>query len=217
MSLNVKKIGYAYDDLLLIPKHSTIKSRKEVDLSVDLGNNVKLNIPIINANMRDVASFELCLKLVKMGGMALLHRFAKNPVIDQINTFHNILEVNRDYVNNVGVSIGIQKSDLDNVGTFISNGVKIICIDVAHADSEQTVRIIENIKSKHGDKILLIAGNVATDIGFSNLAKAGADVIKANIGSGCFAAGTRILLSNGLYKNIEEIKIGDRVINKDGN
>jgi len=33
---------------------------------------------------------------------------------------------------------------------------------------------------------------------------------------GCLAKGTRILLSNGFYKNIEEMSVGDRVITKDG-
>jgi len=33
---------------------------------------------------------------------------------------------------------------------------------------------------------------------------------------GCLAQGTRILLANGFYKNIEEIAIGDRIIAKDG-
>src|ERR1700748_1042162 len=103
MSLNYRP-GFAFDDLLLIPKHSTIKSRKNVDLSVNLGKDIILNIPIVNANMLHVASFDLCLELVKLGGMALLHRFDKNPVIDQIKIFQNIIEIDKKYINSVGVS-----------------------------------------------------------------------------------------------------------------
>ena len=32
----------------------------------------------------------------------------------------------------------------------------------------------------------------------------------------CFCAGTRVLMSDGTYKNIEEIKVGDKVINRKG-
>jgi hypothetical protein len=62
----------------------------------------------------------------------------------------------------------------------------------------------------------LIAGNVVTEEGALSLWRSGADIIKIGIGSGCFAAGTRILMANGTYKNIEDVKVGDRIINKDG-
>jgi len=51
-----------------------------------------------------------------------------------------------------------------------------------------------------GKKINIIAGNIAT----------------AQAAKGCFESGTRILMSNGIYKNIEEINIGDEIINKFG-
>lgn len=199
MSLNFVDgtYGFTFDDVLLQPKHSTIKSRKDVDLSVNLGKDIILNIPIINANMKHVANYKLCLELVKLGGLALLHRFADNPVIDQIQLFQDLIDEDKKYINNIGVSIGIQKSDLDNVGTFIANGVRVICLDVAHADSNHTIDIIKDIKSKYGNKILLIAGNVAVDSGFANLARAGADVIKVNIGSGSICT-TRIETGNGV-------------------
>jgi IMP dehydrogenase/GMP reductase len=63
---------------------------------------------------------------------------------------------------------------------------------------------------------LIIAGNVATPSGAQLLWEAGADIIRAGIGGGCFAAGTRILMSNATYKNIEDVVAGDRIINCDG-
>jgi Ser-tRNA(Ala) deacylase AlaX len=44
----------------------------------------------------------------------------------------------------------------------------------------------------------------------------GADAIKVGVGPGCLGANTRILLSNGLYKNIVDIKPGDRIISMYG-
>ena len=46
--------GLSYDDILLIPKYSEVQSRSLVDTSVDLGKNIKLKIPIITANMKNI-------------------------------------------------------------------------------------------------------------------------------------------------------------------
>lgn len=43
--LNVRD-SLTFDDLLLIPKYSEIMSRSEVDLSVKLSKNIKLNIQL---------------------------------------------------------------------------------------------------------------------------------------------------------------------------
>ena len=48
------------------------------------------------------------------------------------------------------------------------------------------------------------------------LIEAGARAIKVGMGPGCLAAGTRILMADATYKNIEDVQIGDRVINMHG-
>ena len=48
-----------------------------------------------------------------------------------------------------------------------------------------------------------LAGNVATAEGARDLIEAGADAVKVGIGPGCFAAGTRVLMANGAYRNID--------------
>ena len=195
MVLNIRK-GYTYDDLLLIPKYSTIKSRNDVDLSIDLGKGVELGIPIVSANMKQIASKELVLKIIEQGGLSLLHRFDKNPLVSQINLFKDCTEKHKSYENNIGVSIGVKKQDFDYVGIYAENGIKIICLDIAHAHSLHAIEIISKIKSKY-PKVLLIAGNVATKEAFCSLAKAGADVIKVGIGSGSICS-TRIETGNGV-------------------
>lgn len=195
MVLNVRE-GYSYDDLLLIPKYSTISTRKNVDLSVNLGKGVELSIPIVSANMKQIASEQLVLKIVELGGLSILHRFDKNPLISQINIFKNCVEKDKSYANHIGVSIGVQKHDLDYVGIYVENGVKIICLDIAHGHSSQAMDMIFKIKTKYPN-ILLIAGNVATKDGFCALAKAGADVVKVGIGSGSICS-TRIETGNGV-------------------
>jgi len=195
MVLNIRE-GYAYDDLLLIPKYSEIKSRNDVDLSVNLGKGVELGIPICSANMKQIASKELVLKIVESGGLSLLHRFDKNPLVSQINLFKDCIEKHKSYENHIGVSIGVKKQDFDYVGIYVENGIKIICLDIAHAHSSQALEIVSKIKNKY-PKVLLIAGNVATKDGFYALAEAGADVIKVGVGSGSICS-TRIETGNGV-------------------
>ena len=49
------KQGLTYDDVLLEPQYSDIKSRKEVSLETDLGKGVKLRVPIIASPMDTVS------------------------------------------------------------------------------------------------------------------------------------------------------------------
>lgn len=188
--------GLTFDDVVLEPKFSTVASRKNVDLSVDLGKGIELGIPIVSANMKQIASKELVLKIAELGGLAILHRFDKNPLVSQINIFKDCIEKHKSYENHIGISIGIQKHDLDYVGIYAENGIKILCLDVAHAHCERAINIISKIKSEY-PKLLLIVGNVATKEGATALAKAGADVIKIGLGNGSICS-TRIETGNGV-------------------
>lgn len=204
--LNVKTKGYTFDDLLLIPKFSNVNSRSDVDLSVDLGKGIKLRSPIVSANMKNVTETRMANAIGNEGGLGLLHRFC--TVKEQVDMLKNC-----DVT--VGASVGIQDKDRERVDALINAECKIICVDVAHGHHKNCISMVSNI-AKIFDDILIIAGNVATADGARALYDAGAHVIKVGIGGGCFAAGTRILMANGVYKNIEEVKPGNRIINKDG-
>src|SRR5581483_7427022 len=52
--------------------------------------------------------------------------------------------------------------------------------------------------------------------GAEALIEAGVSGVKIGIGPGCFAAGTRILMADTTYQNIEDVQAGDRVINMNG-
>ena len=210
--------GLTFDDVLLVPKHSDILSRSEVNLSVNIkknSNSFHFKHPIIPANMKSIMNLKMAEQITKIGGLGIMHRFC--PIKEQyelltlLNTHYNIVGVN-----NIGFSIGVKEEDKVIVSEFVNLGVKILCIDVAHGDSAACINMTEWISTNYPD-ILLIAGNVASADAAQRLWEAGADIVKVGVGPGCFAAGTRILMSNGFYKNIEEIKPGDFVINKDGN
>jgi len=211
--MNVIK-GYTYDDVLLIPKKSSIKHRSDINLIVDWGKGIK-TLPIVSANMKHVTDYKMALRLADNKCMDLLHRFDSKE--DRNTTFRKIVDIG--YTSFVGTSFGVVEDEIELFKTFYNNfknDLKIVCIDIAHGHSDACIKAIQTFKNIHPD-CLLIAGNIATLNGAYDLWIAGADVVKCGIGNGCFASGTRILMSNGRYKNIEDVKDGDRIINKDGN
>ena len=63
-----------YDDVLLLPHYSDIRSRSEVDISTDLGNGLKLGLPIISSPMETVSEELMSRAIYEEGGSAISHR-----------------------------------------------------------------------------------------------------------------------------------------------
>ena len=184
------KAGYTFDDVLLVPKYSTIKSRSNIDLSVDLGK-IKLRIPIISANMKNITEVAMAKVIADLGGLALLHRFL--PYKEILVLFQNIEPHYRAFV---GCSVGIQDKDKDFITILAAKGCNILCIDVAHANNKYPIDFIK-WAAKEFPNLLLIAGNVATREGVLRLADVGVDVVKCGIGPGSLCS-TRVRTGNGV-------------------
>lgn len=193
-----------FDDVGLIPKFNNIRSRLHVSLETKLTTSYKTNIPFIPANMDTVIGTELANVFKEYGGIGIFHRFT--PIEKRLEWLKDF----PDFFQSCGVS------DWEATEQLINKGCKNFCIDIAHGHSVMVGEMIQKIKSKCPDA-QVIAGNVCTVEGFDYLATMGADAIKCGVGPGCLAKGTRILMASGVYKNIEDIKIGDYIINKDGN
>jgi len=68
-------IGLTFDDVLLIPKQSSIRSRKDVNTASLLAPGIRLNIPILSANMDTVTESQMAIAMAQQGGIGILHRF----------------------------------------------------------------------------------------------------------------------------------------------
>lgn len=208
--MNVIK-AYSFDDLLLIPKHSNIEHRADIDTSVQFREEYVLDIPIVSSNMTNVTGPEMAKKISALGGLAILHRFKNSSgrIQDFCNSIGLYSDANgrwipsrntKERTRKIGISIGTNSQEKEFLNTlaetFIKDYVKIICIDVAHGDHQMTIDMIHLVRQLF-PSCLLIAGNVATGDGAVNLAKAGADIIKAGVGSGSICS-TRIETGNGV-------------------
>ena len=67
------KIGLTYDDVLLVPQYSDIRSRSLVSIETDLGKEIKLNVPIIASPMDTVSEEDMSYGLANMGGISVIH------------------------------------------------------------------------------------------------------------------------------------------------
>lgn len=73
------KEGLTFDDVLLVPQASDVVP-KDVDLSTELTDGIKLNIPIISAAMDTVTESKLAIAMAREGGLGIVH---KNMSIDE--------------------------------------------------------------------------------------------------------------------------------------
>jgi inosine-5'-monophosphate dehydrogenase len=115
----------------------------------------------------------------------------------------------------VGAAVGVGPDHNERVEALLAEDCDVIVIDTAHGHSKMVIDTVRQVK--HDFKgATVIAGNVATAEATRALIDAGADGVKAGIGPGCLAAGTRVLMADATYKNIEDVRAGDRVINMHG-
>ncbi|MHA1397536.1 MAG: IMP dehydrogenase [Candidatus Heimdallarchaeaceae archaeon] len=67
--------GITFDDVLLVPKRSSVSSRQEIDTSTRLSKNIRLNIPIVSSNMDTVTESRMAIVMAQQGGVGIIHRF----------------------------------------------------------------------------------------------------------------------------------------------
>ena len=67
------KKGLTFDDVLLVPAESHVLPN-DVDLSIQLAKNIKLNIPIMSASMDTVTDSKMAIAMARQGGLGVIHK-----------------------------------------------------------------------------------------------------------------------------------------------
>jgi IMP dehydrogenase len=172
--------GLTYDDVLLVPKFSYIKSRREVvgARNIDISTTFcgfKVKIPIISSPMDTVSGFDMVNKMSSLGALGAFHRV--NTVVEQADWVDNLPT---DYIKIAAV--GSKDSDRARVDKLVSNGVDVLIIDIAHGDSLNCINMLKYIKSNYPQHNV-IAGSIATYDGARHMIDWGADGIRCGIGN----------------------------------
>jgi IMP dehydrogenase len=68
-------LGLTFDDVLLVPKRSSVASRTAVHTTARLTRRLSLAIPILSANMDTVTEAAMAIAMAQLGGLGAIHRF----------------------------------------------------------------------------------------------------------------------------------------------
>ncbi len=71
--MRVLQKALTFDDVLLVPAHSTVLPR-DVSLTTRLTKNIMLNIPLLSAAMDTVTEARLAIAMAQEGGIGILHK-----------------------------------------------------------------------------------------------------------------------------------------------
>lgn len=180
----------AFDDILLVPQHSSITSRKTVSLRSDIGKII-LETPIIAAPMDTVCETAMAVKIAQLGGLGVLHRYM--PVEQQARMLQDVIALG----STAFVSIGATGSFLDDATVLVNAGANAILVDTANGHSDYAINAVKALRAEFGEDIHIMSGNVATADGFARLVDAGTNSVRVGIGGGS-ACTTRVVSGHGV-------------------
>lgn len=180
--------AYTFDDIVLIPRYSEIKSRFDPDTSFELCG-LKRQLPIISANMDTVSGARMCVAMWNAGALGALHRFTSINI--QVQEYNQIKNESADALVTVGVMDWEQRAP-----ALYDEGARHFIIDIAHGHSVLMKDALHGMKKRYSD-IVVMAGNVATSDAVKDLRSWGADIIKVGVGGGSICK-TRVVTGHGV-------------------
>jgi GMP reductase len=175
-----------YKDVLIRPKRSTLKSRKQVRLERKFKfRNSKAEyegVPIMASNMDGVGIFEMADTLAEQNIFTCL---VKTYSVEQLTIYFNNNDVPKRS-HNVAMSIGTSDDDfqkLVDVQANVGDKLKYVCMDIANGYSDHFAARVRKVRDQFPG-LIIIAGNVVTGEMTEELILAGADIVKVGIGPG---------------------------------
>jgi GMP reductase len=173
-----------FNDVLIVPSMSELTSRQEVNLvgTYTFGNTgISISAtPVMNSNMDHTGTFEMSKALAKSDMISVLHKhYSADELIQFFKWTQNKV---------VFYSMGIVEQDVEKFEQVYAAlldiaPIQFVCIDVANGYMTKFIQFVRDFRAKYPN-ICIMAGNVVTPEGVSQLACAGANIVKVGIGSG---------------------------------
>jgi IMP dehydrogenase len=165
-----------FDDVLLKPKHSTVDSRSNVDISTHVTPSLEIDYPFVSAPMDTVTGPQLARELADAGGVGVIPRHG------EYEAFETRIESVAQVAGPVGVAIGLDEVNTELLKTLEAFEADFICVDTAHGHLSKMLDSVYEVSEAVECDVM--AGNIATAQGAIDLYEAGADAIKVGIGPG---------------------------------
>jgi IMP dehydrogenase len=207
------KRGLTYDDILLVPKYSEVKSRSIINTNTLVSRRYGLLKPLVTSCMDTVCEYKMAIKMVELGGVGCIHRFMTideqceqvSKVVEYINNNHMYEHWGVMYDNwhseikqiPVMAAIGVNDVDIDRAIRLVLSGVNIVLIDVAHGHHINVKNMIRKLREVLPTSVDIIAGNISTKESAEDLCEWGADGLRVGIGGGSLCT-TRIQTGHGV-------------------
>lgn len=177
----------SFNDVIIIPQYSTVKSRANVSLSTSLGAE-KYAVPLMSANMDTITDVEMALAMERLGAAAALHRFMS--VEGSVVAFRK--------APNAWMSIGVGIEEERRFIALRESGCSNFLIDVAHAANENVTNLIKKMSTEN---VQLIVGNFAGQADLAEFLKvtptSNIVAVKIGVGSGSVCS-TRVITGCGI-------------------
>ena len=183
--------GLTFDDVLVVPCKSEVRSRKDPILGSQLTKKIKIATPIISANMDTVSESAMCIAMDQLGAFGILHRFMSIEA-----QCREVQKIKAAGAKHLGASVGVGDETQERTRRLVDLGVDVITIDIAHGHSVHMLETLSWIK-KSFSHVEIIAGNIASPEAAQELIDAGADAIKVGIGPGSMCT-TRMITGCGV-------------------
>lgn len=184
----------SFDDILLVPQHSSVSSRKDVSVRTAIGkglSSISLDVPVIAAPMDTVCEWEMAVAIREAGGIGITHRYMS---IAEQSRHIKMAKANGAIA---GGSVGAVGDFEYDASDLLEAGAAFILIDVANGHSDHAVYATKRLRTMLGRDAHIMAGNVSTWEGYEKLAEAGADSIRVGIGGGSVCT-TRVVTGHGV-------------------
>jgi len=207
------KRALTYDDILLMPQYSEIKSRRDVNLKTNITRRYGLLRPYVGSCMDTVCESDMAIALMKMGGVGCIHRFLSiDEQCKEVIKVKKFIKENHMYEEwgvmyddwhteiadiPVVAAIGVMDSDLERAKQLIDSGVNILLIDVAHGHHINVKNMITNLRKILPEYVDIIVGNICTSKAAVDLCEWGVDGLRVGIGGGSLCT-TRIKTGHGV-------------------
>lgn len=174
-----------YDDILLVPQNSQIKSREIVNTDVRFGP-YKLAKPIISAPMDTISGEKMIRKLASLGAIGTMPR---GDLSQRVTLCKKFSEENVPCLYAIGLKTGFEEAiELKKAGA------KMVLIDVAHGGMSQVRHLAKEIKNKL--KLYVVAGNIVTYKQAKEYRNDSVDIARVGVGPGGLCI-TRLVAGSG--------------------
>jgi IMP dehydrogenase len=170
-------LALTYDDVLLVPQKTDIKSRLDVDLSTYITPKIKIKFPVVAINMDTVVGVDMARAMYNCGSLVFYPRF--KSIKDTIEDIKILLSEGVVFI----PAVGVKESEYERAEVLIKAGCKVLTIDVAHGHMTSVIELTKKL-SKNYPKVELVAGTIATYEAAKDLFDAGACTVRVGVGPG---------------------------------